>query len=284
MSPNKKEMKIVQSGSGICIQGAMKGWRSREAEEGQVILSCDVEGASNQVELGGVLCDESLRRKLISVRKLCKAGARVVFEGDDVIVTKNHAIPFAELANDGELVMQGEVDTTEMYALKEASKRSAEANNAELQLWHDRLGHASKERLMQLSNKKMVEGLKLPECDETLKECEAVWQARWLGTVSRMSRPKLRRRQSVNSSTAILWVRLILCRLAAVVIALDLWMISHFSWVFLAKEKSQACDFFREVVAKLEARGHRVMRFRSDSAPELVRGEMEAFMKEKEMR
>lgn len=108
-------------------------------------------------EITNVLYVENLRHNLLSVYRLEKAGLKVIFKGDNVLIMEN-----------SNLLARSERDNN-LYQIefKILQKREANIckNSQNIQIWHKRLGHLGNKNLLSLSKYGIVNGLNFGKMD-----------------------------------------------------------------------------------------------------------------------
>jgi gag-polypeptide of LTR copia-type/GAG-pre-integrase domain/Zinc knuckle len=159
---NKEENLITQEEMKMHISGASGETIALVDKKGEVRLRC--EETERNIRLQQTLLVNNLAHNLVSVRRLCEnEGVKIVFKGDEVRVIKN-----------GEEVITGKVDDTGLYNLNvERRKEEIEEGIVEElkgdKLWHERLGHLSKEYLDKMKKEGIIEEI---ETKHKRQECE----------------------------------------------------------------------------------------------------------------
>ena len=127
------------------------------------------EGEEKSVCLSDAFYSGDLQRKLMSLRRLTKAGFDVVFKGDECFVFKGE-----------ELVMTGGVDESELYRMShilfgdEAVISTNVATHTPksqrtVHEWHEKLGHLSFQEMINLSDLGALDGFRLTEDEKRLE-------------------------------------------------------------------------------------------------------------------
>jgi len=129
------------------VSGPLEGSKTISKEKGKIKLDCLSNSTdSNPVIFGDVLLVPTLKKNLISVQKLCEAGAQVEFSKEKSIVKFQNKILFVAILDDSKLFK---------IQIKE-KKEIAETNQVSIQTWHERLGHVSEKTLKMMSEKNII--------------------------------------------------------------------------------------------------------------------------------
>lgn len=124
---------------------------------------------SNTKTMKDVLFVKDLKCNLMSVWKLTRNGYKVVFEGDEAIVSLNGVTQFVGKVNGKLYEVNFQVERNIFAGI------SSETNlkHATQNLWHFRLGHLNPFDMKKLINYKMVNGMQDVTIDDDSKFCES---------------------------------------------------------------------------------------------------------------
>jgi hypothetical protein len=183
---NDPESLINPKKSNTQIVGPLTSEKSSHATlEGEVQLSVTNNNTNKQstITLKKVICDENLRRKLLSVKKLTAEGLSVLFVEDKVLVVKN----LPSYSND-DVLLAGAIDETGLYALSDTIggtilSNCATTNSQPLTLkeWHTRLCHMPISRIIEMIERKQIDKNKVKRVEgdtEEICECCALAKMR----------------------------------------------------------------------------------------------------------
>jgi hypothetical protein len=161
---NRKELLLNARPSSAKISGPMND--DAEAElEGEIKLNCLVNQKEIEIILKDVLYIPQIQRNLISVSKMSANGAKVLFIKDSCkVLVDQQQVMIANLNEEGLYLVNETVE-------EKACVNNANQDNGTLFEWHNRLGHLSKDSLIQLEDNKMLENFKMIERNDELK-CE----------------------------------------------------------------------------------------------------------------
>lgn len=221
------------------------------------------------------------RRNLMSVRKMCAGGRAVLFREDSCEVIVG---PIQR--NTDQVIATGSIDESGLYALNQISTTSnaAEANAAEsdnlLELWHQRLGHVSKDTIVKMAEQEMVLGLKIAAIKEGEVKCQTCDQGKQArSNFNSVDEIKTTQRGEVIHSdlqgpfAETSWGGARYC----------LSFVDDFtrkSWVYPIAKKSQAFSCFKEFEALLETQfGVKIKCFKTDHGGEYTSNEFAEHLK-----
>jgi transposase InsO family protein len=235
--------------------------------KGDMFFETQVNGMKNKITICNILLVPDLDVNLMSVAKLDQNGYQVKFKKGEVHVQK-----------DGNTVAIGKRNGR-MYDLK-GRKLESQANLSEVKtetIWHKRLGHVSTAGLQKL--KGMVNGFSENAVKENIcsvcvegKQCKLPHsQPRW-----RATRPlQLVRSDLCGPVTAESYDKK-----RYVITFID--DFTHFTFVYLLQEKSEAFQCFKNYKAMATAHfNNKLSRFHCDNGEEYVSKEMTNYFKEK---
>ncbi len=145
MSHQKEELFDTQA-TKYRITGPMTGVGESNVK-GTVALSCpDEEGqTSRKITISNVLYVPSLRRKLISISKLCQKGVTVTMDATTLrVIHQNGSTVMLGRCNQAGLyeLVEEEVKVNAVDTLPISEANQTGTNSADnAMLWHERLGH-----------------------------------------------------------------------------------------------------------------------------------------------
>jgi len=235
----------------------------------------DVKSLSGgNVTLTDVLYVPKLGRNLLSLGAATKMQVNVKFNKDTIEMSKDDR----RLATGYRLPN----NLYEMDFVRVGSSANISAQEATLQIWHERLGHVNYNSVRQLANGSAVEGMKLIKCSTSGSDdnclCEACIHAKqcrlpFNESNTRATKPgelihyDLCGPMSVESYGG--------AKLMAVFVD----DYSGFLFVKPLAAKSQIIEAIQEVIAEIKATGNEVRRTRSDNAREFQSTEMRKLMR-----
>lgn len=142
---------------------------------GEVKLSCKLsEGETSSVKLLDVLYMPNLSTNLLSVRRMTRAGMRVIFEGDRCMIT----------TADGQLVAEAFSEhDDDLYWLRGGAPVNSSEDKvgetafvvgaATLYQWHRRFGHRDLAAIKRLVSEKLVTGITVKLGSECNRDCDS---------------------------------------------------------------------------------------------------------------
>lgn len=247
----------------------------RVAKEGQCMMATKIgnisavsknRGEDYPLTLKDVLYIPELRRNLLSIKKMTKEGVEVKFSRGGIL---------ALISFNGEIIGTAK-NTNGLYEWRMSHYEKAAANlsakqEADLELWHKRFGHLNFQSLCLLSRNDMVKGL--PNFSGTAAmDCVGCIQGKqsrqpFSGHRERARRPLERIHADVcGPITPQTWDG----KRYFVTFTDDF---THFSVVYLIREKSEVFSKFKEYEAMATARfGTKISCIRSDNGGEFVSG------------
>ncbi len=273
-----------------------------------------------EIRLQNTLFVSGIRRNLISVKSLCKAGARTTFQGDKFEVSK-----------EGSVLLRGQINSIGLFAvqqitefnkgeedmgwrehglavvpghspthstepmLKEEEEEidqspetveikeemfNIESNN-KLMLWHKRLGHLSIKQMKKLHSQEELEGLKEEDFKQELY-CEVC-------CLGKQATNKLNKSHKLNTKERGELIHSDVCGpISPDTKGGNRYYVSFIddftrkSWVFLIKNKDEVLEKFKEFYTLMETQHNiKIKSILSDGGGEYVNGEFKKFAKEK---
>lgn len=250
----------------MTVSTAKDGELIRAVEGGTILATTVVSGREKDVTFGNALYVPDLKYNLISVSRMRKAGATVVFQDAKVTISK-----------DGVVVAEG-FEEGGLYWLT-CKKRNITANvakgrNDENELWHKRLGHLGMTNVMKLS--KMANGMSKSMTSE-LSLCESCLKGKQTRLPFDGTRPRAKRPlQLVHSD---------ICGPVNVetydgyryfVTFIDDY--SHIVALYLMKSKDEMFPCFQKFKSMAESHfGNRLSKIRCDNGKEYSSNRMKEF-------
>jgi len=115
------------------VYGALHHQEGKVTSIGGVTLNCHTPAGPRDIAFKEVLLVPSLRKKLLSVKRICEKGGKVTFMKDQVLIKVG-----------GEIVMEGSLLVgNDLYRVN--LNKPIFSYNASIGTWHQRLGHLSDE-------------------------------------------------------------------------------------------------------------------------------------------
>ena len=250
------------------VNGPMEGIGDANTQ-GSINLRCKLEDTeATHVVLSEVLYVPNLKRKLISVSELCKKGVTVQMDKNKLTILDQH----------GAAIMLGRLNGFGLYELVE----EAIVNNVDtLKIWHERLGHLSKENLIKTS--KLVEDMQIGRAEDELN-CDACAQGK-------MARKKFSKDAKKIPLPANLGDRIHtdICGQ----ITPDTWSGNKYfvsfideatrkSWIYMMSTRDQVLDRYKEFSEMLLTQKNvKIKMLRCDGAGEYISDAFKQYLKEK---
>ncbi|MBA3284504.1 MAG: DDE-type integrase/transposase/recombinase, partial [Nitrosopumilus sp.] len=294
---------------------------SKKLEKVNLKGDCVIKGVGDfDIRLQNTLFVSGIRRNLISVKSLCKAGARTTFYGEKF-----------EISKDGRILLKGQINSSGLFAVQQTTEfikdeeeegwrehgtalvldhsltHSTESmvkeeeeerdqspetveikeetfnleSNNKLMLWHKRLGHLSIRQMEKLHSHEGLEGLK----DEDFK-LELSCDVCYLG---KQSTNKLSKSHKLNTKERGELIHSDVCGpISPETKGGNRYYVSFIddftrkSWVFLIKRKDEVLEKFREFYTLMETQHKiKIKSILSDGGGEYVNEEFKKFSKEK---
>lgn len=225
--------------------------------KGEVVMSQS--SIDERIRLKNVLCVPDINVNLLSVAKIADYGYNMKFDKHGAIIYKN-----------GEKIKMEAVREGNTYYVKSSIiNNEAAAAMKDLDVWHQKLGHANKRMIEDTKKKDLVIGLE--EERSLKKQCEPCLE----GKMSHKTHPRLEERKTKNIMD--LWhvdlIRPIKPALCGgkryIFIIIDDY--SRVIFVELLKEKSDAADRLKGLIALKENQsGRKLKSLRSDNGGEFI--------------
>lgn len=246
-------------------------------QRGDIAVKTFHDGDSSTTTMKDVLLVKDLKCNLMSIRALTKKGYRVVFEGDDAVVSINDKVKFIGHAEGNLYKVVFHVDNNVFAGY------TGEGNLHKISqsLWHFRLGHLNTNDMKKLASK-MADGFDRVNVESDLKLCESCV----FGKQTRSSFPK---NTNIRSSRILELIHSDVCGPMPttaydgsryfVTFTDDF---SRASIVYCIERKSEVLDKFKEFVAMAEAlHGKRVAKLRADNGGEYTSNGFKDYCKQK---
>lgn len=249
-----------------CLAAISKGTVNIRGDDGRVISFKDVlyvpNGSSN----------------ILSVRELQKSGIRVIFEeGNDCRVT---------LEINGTTWMRQSIENglNIIFDIEQASVNKVNSRCKDFKLWHQRMGHMSDQKFNHILSKNLVEDPELIEgmvpSSELCEPCITAKQTRLpfnnVKDKSSISRPL----QAISSDVCGPITPMTHSKKSYFVTFID--HFTHYTIVYLMREKSEVLIHFKDYVAKAEAIfNSKVQTLYCDNGGEYVSHSMQDYCSEK---
>lgn len=247
----------------VSVQSAKCGERMSATHKGTIHLTMLVEGSEINLTLKNVLCVPDLHTNLLSVRKFDLAGCEALFGNRQVRISMN-----------GELVAAGTL-LTKLYFIQMQCQERAHLTTDSEELWHRRLGHASKDAVRKMS--RLVEGLGEASLKDVCHTCVEGKQTKLPHnqTRTRATRPL----ELVHSDLAVV-NQVSYDSKKYVCTFIDDY--THFAIVYCIESKSEVFECFKTYEAAVTAHFNlKLSRLRCDNGGEYVSAELKNFCNDK---
>ena len=155
--PNKDDLKVFV-GNGERVRVDFVGLASLELESGFIL------------ELVDVVYVPSMTRNLLSVSKLVKSNLQFEFDESGFSIFRNKSFIGNGLLIDGMFRLNCKLPNQSTEMINVLSSKQP-CNTESFTIWHNRLGHVSKERMNLLSKESILPPLNHHEQDKTCIEC-----------------------------------------------------------------------------------------------------------------
>lgn len=163
---------VVNLKEPVRIETAKRGSYIEAKKKGTIRVRTET---NEEGVLSDVLYCPDVPYNLLSVQKIRKAGFAVTFNKDGIVIT-----------NEGKVIMNGKSTNSLIYVnlWVDAKQSYCVANKIknEYKLWHQRLGHISKSKFLELKSRNMIKDSNLIEC---VSPNDDLCEAYILGTQSR---------------------------------------------------------------------------------------------------
>jgi len=232
-------------------------------------------GALGDMELKDVMLVPPFSQNLVSVKKMTEKGCKVIFTNTDLKVFMT-----------GNLVATGKLDKRDTGALYVSEGKPyvdkqfahvAQVRNG-IENWHKRLGHVNPEKLVQMANKGLVNGLQLVG-DTKLPFCETCQY----GKQSRNPFPK----EAVCSQKALELVHSdVYGPMPVSSVGGNRYFVTftddctRYTAVYFMSQKNEVLKYFKEFHREAElVTGNKLKCIRSDNGAEYVNGDFDRYLK-----
>ncbi|CAI5771537.1 Retrovirus-related Pol polyprotein from transposon TNT 1-94 [Podarcis lilfordi] len=213
---------------------------------GSMSLKCNINNECIENTISRVLYVPELSCNLISVSTLDKKGFQITFGNGECKVTKNgKVVAQAKLING-----VYELDLSENQSAKVA--HSSQKNEADLDLWHRRLGHRDTNVILDLQKRELVRGLQVKQSNKAPAKCVSC-------ITEKAVKPSFPRCAEQRSNKVLDIVHTDICgpmnvpslgKNRYILIFLD--DFSRFCVVYFLKEKSETVDKLQEYIAMVK--------------------------------
>lgn len=169
MANDSKYFNALKRMDDIPINVAKKNQSMKSNQYGDITVKTFNGDESNTKTMKDVLFVKDLKCNLMSVWKLTRHGYKVVFEGDEAIVSINGVTQFVGKVNGKLYEINFQVERNVFAGI------SGEMNlkHATQNLWHFRLGHLNPNDMKKLIKQGMVNGMQDVSIDDDSKFCES---------------------------------------------------------------------------------------------------------------
>lgn len=224
----------------------------------------------NEIEIKDILVVPGLKRNLISLRRICEKGAKVIFEKERGEVTYNN-----------EIVMKLEKETdTQLYKIIEERNNVKEVFNHEVSVekWHKRLGHLNYNTIKEMSKENLVEDLIFKQ--EEIKECKRCREGK-------QTRKKFKRKTNINTREIGEIIHTDICGpITPTSTGGNKYFItftddfSRYSWVYFMKNKSQTESIIKEWIYQFKRQFNKKVKcINSDGGKEYMSNRLKEWYK-----
>ena len=273
MTKNEKILFEINP-TNFTVIGPIEETKTSTTKKGKIKLNCLINSTVNPVTFKDVLLVPTLRKNLISVQKICEAGAEVEFSKEKATVRFEKEILFIAKLDESKLFkiqLKGE----------KKNERKVETNQISIQTWHERLGHLSEKTMKQMSEKRIIEDLKIKK-KEKLDCCEVCNKGKQ--TRSKYDKKLKRTTKEIGE--------IIHSDVAGPISPESHGGAKYFvsfiddfsrkSFVFFMKKKSEVFEHFKTFRSMLKTQKQiKIKRLRSDGGGEFISTEFKDFLKKK---
>ncbi|CAI5799470.1 Retrovirus-related Pol polyprotein from transposon TNT 1-94 [Podarcis lilfordi] len=240
---------------------------------GSMSLKCNINNECIENTISRVLYVPELSCNLISVSTLDKKGFQITFGNGECKVTRNGKV-FAQAK-----LINGvyELDLSENQSAKVA--HSSQKDEADLDLWHRRLGHRDTNVILDLQKRDLVRGLQVKQSNKAPAKCISC-------ITEKAVKPSFPRCAEQRSNKVLDIVHTDICgpmnvpslgKNRYILIFLD--DFSRFCVVYFLKEKSETVDKLQEYIAMVKNKFQRAPAvLMSDNGGEYCSNEMQALL------
>lgn len=156
MTNDKSNFKTYQAVSPISIETARRGDKIYAIGKGSVLTTMSYQDVECTITLEDVLYVPQLSYNLLSIAKATDRGLEVKMKGNTCLMIKDDK-PFAEgIRYDNQWVVKLDVKKEQAYLV--STKASSHQT---IDVWHERLGHLNKDRILELVRGGLVTGLSI---------------------------------------------------------------------------------------------------------------------------
>lgn len=261
----------------INISVAKKNQKISANEQGCITVKTFHNGNSSIKTIENVLYMKDLKCNLMSIRRLTRLGYKVIFEGDNAIVSKNGKVVFTGRADDDLYQVEFNIERNIFAGIASDS-----VNQATQSVWHFRLGHINAFDLKKMINKSMVNGIGNINVNTDKELCESC-------VLGKDARKPFTTKNNIRSNRILELIHTDVCGPVSTpgtdgtryfVTFTDDY--SRASMVYCMRNKSDVLDKFREYVEMAEAQhGCKISKLRSDNGGEYTSNDFKSFCKSK---
>ena len=212
-------------------------------------------GHENYFILDNVYYVPSIRRNLVSVSQLIKAGCRLLMDNNGILISRDSKQIGSGVISNGYLQLNCSMSQREISLVEQVNTNSTNAitgvkrtkqNEKSAYLWHRRLGHVSKERLKILVKNNILNELDFSD----LNDCVECFKGKMTNKRKKTAVRSQNLLELIHTDICGPFKHQTICGNVYFITFID--DFSRYSYVSLLSEKSQALDAFKIFKSEVE--------------------------------